>query len=114
MDGVLLDSEPLHFEALGSVLRADGVSFSRAENEQFIGSTVEAMFSTLRARYGLPRSVGDYIDLYDKAVLDVLAPPRPPADGVLELLAASRRDGLRVGLASSSRRLWIDATLRSI
>lgn len=114
MDGVLLDSEPLHYQALSSVLRADGVSLSRAANEAFIGSTVEATFGALIAQYGLPRSMAEYIQTYDAAVLEVLEAPRQPADGVVDLLCAARARGMRVALASSSRRLWIDATLRSI
>ena len=114
MDGVLLDSEPLHFSALASVVGRDGVSLTQAENEEFIGTTVEATFSTLIERYALRRSVADYIPLYDAAVLEVLAEPRPPAPGVLDLIAASRQQKLKIALASSSRRLWIDATLRSL
>jgi len=114
MDGVLLDSEPLHFEALNSVLGADGVSLSRTENEAFIGSTVEATFGALIARYDLPGEMPEYIRKYDAAVLRLLEVPREPAEGVVDLLCAARARGMRVALASSSRRLWVDATLRSI
>jgi len=114
MDGVLLDSEPLHFEALSSVLAAEGVALTHAENEEFIGTTVETTFGTLIARYALPRLLAEYIDIYDAAVLRVLDLPRAPAEGVLKLLRAARARGMRVALASSSRRLWIEATLRSI
>jgi HAD superfamily hydrolase (TIGR01509 family) len=114
MDGVLLDSEPLHFAALGTVLARDGVALSQSENEEFIGTTAEAMFATVISRYGLPRTVGEYIALYDAAVVHVLQVPRPPAPGVMQLLGAARDIGMRVALASSSRRLWVDATLRSL
>jgi HAD superfamily hydrolase (TIGR01509 family) len=114
MDGVLLDSEPLHYAALRSVLGAEGVTYSSTENEEFIGSTVEHLFSTLMRRYTLRRSMPEYIDLYDAAVLNVLATPRAPAAGVQELLTAADKLGVRLALASSSRRAWIDATLRAI
>ena len=114
MDGVLLDSEPLHFEALGGLLAHDGLQLTLAENEEFIGATVEATFSTLIARHHLPRSLGEYISLYDEAVLRILQQPRPPSHGVVQLIARTRDLGMRLALASSSRRLWIDATLRSI
>ena len=60
MDGVLIDSEPLHFEVLNEVLATDGQTLSRAENEEFIGTTTEAMWQTLIARRGLVRSMDDY------------------------------------------------------
>jgi HAD superfamily hydrolase (TIGR01509 family) len=114
MDGVLIDSEPLHFEALGSVVGRDGVRLSRAENEEFIGTTMEATFSKLIARYNLPRSMAEYTRLYDDAVLEALSQPRPPEPGVLALIASARNLGMQLAVASSSRRVWIDATLRSI
>jgi len=114
MDGVLLDSEPLHFSALEAVLGLDGVPLSMAEFEELIGTTTEATLSTLIARHHLPRSIPEYTRLYDTEILRLLEQPHPAADGARELVFAGRESGLRVALASSSRRVWIDATLRSI
>ena len=114
MDGVLIDSEPLHFEALRGVLARDGAQLTLEDNEKFMGATVEATFSALIADHHLPRTQAEYIRLYDEAVLRLLDQPRSPSPGVVELIDRARALGMRVGLASSSRRLWIDATLRSI
>jgi len=114
MDGVLLDSEPLHFASLNSALAKDGVTLGRQEYEQFIGTRTEAMLEVLMARYRLPRLHAEYLADYDAAVLAQLEVSRPPADGVLALMQFARGLEMRVGLASSSRRLWIDATLRSL
>jgi HAD superfamily hydrolase (TIGR01509 family) len=114
MDGVLIDSEPLHFEVLNRVLATDGQTLNREENEEFIGSTSEAMWTTLIARRGLPRSVADYKAQYDEMVLSVLQRPLDPAPGVIGLVKRARELGLRLGVASSSRRVWIDATLRAL
>jgi beta-phosphoglucomutase-like phosphatase (HAD superfamily) len=51
MDGVLIDSERIHFAVLEELLARDGFVLSRAENEEFIGATSEAMFQTLRQRH---------------------------------------------------------------
>ncbi|MDQ6672425.1 MAG: HAD family phosphatase [Chloroflexota bacterium] len=114
MDGVLIDSEPLHFEVLNEVLAADGQALSRAENEEFIGATTETMWRTLIARRGLLRSMDDYKARYDEILLRELLQPRDPAPGVLALVRRGRELGMRLGVASSSRRIWIDATLRSL
>jgi HAD superfamily hydrolase (TIGR01509 family) len=114
MDGVLIDSEPLHFAVLSEVLAKSGHALTRAENEQFIGTTTEAMFMTLIARHGLPGSVVEYEQRYDEALLRVLQEPHAAAPGVVALLDRLRALGKWVGVASSSRRLWIDATLRSL
>jgi HAD superfamily hydrolase (TIGR01509 family) len=114
MDGVLIDSEPLHFAVLSELLAHSGHIYTRAENEQFIGTTSEAMFTTLIARYGLAGSVVEYIARYDEALLQVLNEPHPPAAGVAALIARLRELGIRVGVASSSRQEWVAATLRSL
>jgi HAD superfamily hydrolase (TIGR01509 family) len=114
MDGVLIDSEPLHYEVLNTVLGRDELHLSRAENEEFIGTTSEVMFATLIERYHLPRSVGEYIAWYDQTLLAALAQPREPRPGVLGMMRYACQKGIRLGIASSSRRLWIDATLLAL
>lgn len=114
MDGVLIDSEPLHFAVLAEVLGRVGHVYSRAENERFIGTTSAAMFSALIAQYRLPGTVRDYEQRYDEALLQVLQQPHAPAPGVAALLRRLRTLGRPVAVASSSRRLWVDATLRSL
>lgn len=114
MDGVLIDSEPLHFAVLTEVLAAVGHTLTRAENEEFIGTTTEAMFSTLIARHALPGTVRDYETRYDVGVLRVLQEPHAPAPGVTALVERLRERGVRLAVASSSRKLWVEATLRAL
>ncbi len=114
MDGVLIDSEPLHFAVLVDLLARAGHTYTHAENEQFLGVTSEAMFSTLIARHGLSGSVVEYMAGYDEAILRVLQEPHAPAAGAVALLERLRELQLRVGVASSSQRLWVEATLRSL
>ena len=110
---MLIDSEPIHFEVLNEVLAADG-GLSAAENDEFIGTTTAFLWTTLIARRGLrePREV--YEARYDAAILRKLAQPWPSADGVLVLVARLRDLGVRLAVASSSKRTWVAATLRSI
>lgn len=114
MDGVLIDSEPLHFAVLSELLRRAGRTYTRAENEQFIGTTSETMFSTLIARHGLSGTVAEYIARYDEMVLGVLQEPHAPAPGITALIARLRELNKRLAVASSSRRAWVDATIRSL
>ena len=114
MDGVLIDSEPLHFAVLSDLLARVGHTLTRAENEQFIGATSDAMFSTLIARHGLAGTVAEYIACYDEALLHELQQPHAPAPGVTALMARLHELGKRLAVASSSRRAWVDATIRSL
>src|SRR5712691_702882 len=113
MDGVLIDSEPLHFAVLSELLERAGHTLRRSENEQFIGTTSEAMFATLIARHGLSGTVAGYIERYDEMVLRVLRQPHAPAPGVSVLIARLRELRKHLAVASSSRRAWVDATIRS-
>ena len=113
MDGVLIDSEPLHFIVANELL-ADFGGLSREENEAFIGTTTEFFWDTLIPRRGLPETRAYYEARYDEAVLRILRQPWPAAPGVVELVARLHGLGIRLALASSAKRTWIDATLESI
>jgi HAD superfamily hydrolase (TIGR01509 family) len=114
MDGVLIDSEPLHFGVLTQVFATDGHTLTSPEYEQFIGTTTGLMFDTMIRRYALPRSIAEYTALYDAAVLRVLAEAHEPQPGVIALIARLRELGKRLAVASSARRPWIEVTLASI
>lgn len=114
MDGVLIDSEPLHFEVANEVLGSVGHSLSREENEEFIGTTTEFFWDTLIDRKGLPHPKPYFDELYDQAVLRILSRTWPAADGVSALIDKLRSTRVPLAVASSAKRTWIDATLRSI
>ena len=113
MDGVLIDSEPLHYAASNQVLAASG-GIERDEYETFIGTTLQFFWDTLIPRRGLTETRAFYEDQYETTVLRILATPLPAAPGATELVARLRELGVRLALASSSRRSWIDATLAAI
>lgn len=114
MDGVLLDSEPVHFAALNTVLAQEQRRITAVENEEFLGWTTEATFQVLVSRLGLRQSLASYTATYDAAVLESLRAPQKPSPGVADLIRGLRERGLPLGLASSSRRTWIEAALSSL
>jgi HAD superfamily hydrolase (TIGR01509 family) len=114
MDGVLIDSEPLHFAAVNEVLGSAGQSLTRQDYEAFIGGTTERMWDDLIRRRRLPHARSYWLERYDETVLRVLSRSWPAEPGVLDLVRKLRSMGTPLGVASSSTRAWIDATLRSI
>lgn len=114
MDGVLIDSEPLHFGVLNEVLAAEGRTYTAEDNEEFIGTTTDYLWDTLIPRWGLRQPKAEYERRYDDAVLRVLSKPWPAAPGVLDLVRRLQAMGTPLAVASSSKRKWIEATLRSI
>jgi HAD superfamily hydrolase (TIGR01509 family) len=115
MDGVLLDSEPLHHAVLNSVLFAtDGYTVPDAEYEDFIGTTTERMFALLTGRHHFRLSIPEYIERYDAAILRALRQPLTPLPGVVPLLERIAAIGLPLAVASSSKRSWVKTTVRSL
>ena len=114
MDGVLVDSEPVHFEALQVLLRDHGVVYTPLEDEDFHGCTDRDVFRELRRRYGLVPHEHDLAERWIEEVVSLLPGrivPMPGVPGVLEQLRAS---GVRLALASSSSPPIIEATITGL
>lgn len=108
MDGVLVDSEPLHYATTNAVLARRGVRLEAPDYEGLKGLTDLALFERLGARFGLPdppralaaERVGDVLVAMAEGVL-------LPTDGALECLIGLQAEGLRLALASSATRLQV-------
>jgi HAD superfamily hydrolase (TIGR01509 family) len=114
MDGVLVDTEPLHLRALNQVLADSGNHLSEEENEQLLGTTFQATWEFLIRRFRLEHEADYYAPAYDRAVLSILSEPLIPAAGAVELVTRIQGLAVPLALASSSKRSWIDATLSSL
>ena len=109
MDGVLLDSEPLHEEALRAVLLECGVT--RATGLLHVGMTTRDSFTLLCRELGLPHDPAALDARYSTRVIPLLRARAAPLPGVPDVLRALRARGLRLAVASSSRPEVIEATL---
>lgn len=112
MDGVLTDTEPVHFAATNSVLKAEGFEISWEQYEPFIGTAEPSMWDFLERQFRLNNTRDSYRDAYNLAVLALLQEKVDALPGAHEAVRSVRAAGLRVGLASSSRQAWVEATLR--
>jgi HAD superfamily hydrolase (TIGR01509 family) len=112
MDGVLLDSEPLHQIALSRVIADEGHEFTDEEHGRFVGMSQTDTWIEVDRMRGLREPFEHYHRRYDEEVLSVLTQERlEPFPGVVELLSALRESGHRLGLATQSHRSWVEATL---
>lgn len=114
MDGVLLDSEPIHFDALNDMLAGYGYRLMPEENQYLLGTTVKGSFRWLAQRFELADPLQTYIDQYHDKVLVRLQGTLEPAVGLHDLLSDLRARHVATALASSSPRTWIAATLQSL
>jgi HAD superfamily hydrolase (TIGR01509 family) len=114
MDGVLIDSEPIHFEAIGALLTDHGVSSPAYHDESFFGCTAHEVFRTLRRRYQLVPTEDDLAAEWISRVVALLSRPLQPLPGVPGVLNDLRARGLRLALASGSAPSIVAATLAGL
>lgn len=104
MDGVLVATERMHYEALNRVLdRAVGRTMDWGYYTQFIGSTTTFFWSTLDRDFGLNGQTDALHQAYTQQKIEFLKERgHTPVDGSPELVRALARRGYRMAVASSS------------
>jgi HAD superfamily hydrolase (TIGR01509 family) len=115
LDGVLLDSEPLHHCAVNAVLAEDGRRpLSVAEYTRYLGTTDDDMWRDLRTARDLGRPHEHYLRRFDSHVLAEYRQHAMAAPGAVDLLDWLTACGLPLAVASSSRARWVETCLDAI
>jgi HAD superfamily hydrolase (TIGR01509 family) len=119
VDGTLVDSEPLHLQALQAVCAAHGVDLSAFGPTPFIGVGIHEVWRLLAPHFGDALGQGDErreqafrgaIAEHYRAGLSTL---RPMPGATEALLALAERD-VPMGAVSNSERAIVEANLRAI
>ena len=113
MDGVIIDSEPVHYESTRLLFQDElGVTLRESVNNEFLGSTDRHMFEVLRERYGLSPTVDELIARRKVIYMKLLDEQGLPwRDGVLDLIADLASANYRLAVASSGLKHIIEHTL---
>lgn len=107
MDGVIIDSEPLHQQVEAELLKELGGFITDADKESFVGTTDQHMWSTMKERFDLSETVEEMIERKKELFLsEVHAVPLVP--GFKEVLEDLSNAGYLVALASSNNRRAVD------
>lgn len=111
MDGVVLDSEPLHENARQRMFREFGI----VPDETFPKAVGRSSSGFWRQIIKLCGIEGEPYALearqYHLVAKQIEENHVPPSDGLLEVLHWARERGIKIGLASSSTRKLVDETL---
>ena len=113
MDGVIVNSEPLHVKFECDILRSLGVDFPAEGFPEYAGLAMDKFWASLKERYSLRQSVTELLE-YDTAMRARLFRQQESFDapsGVTGLIKSLKRAGIPLALASSSHTLVIDAII---
>ncbi len=116
-DGVLIASEPLHWNAWETLLSELGVPYNNAEMRSFVGRTAPEILMDLLNKYspGWDRATTDVValaqrknDIYLKLAQTQLV----PYPGVREGLLWLRAQGIKIAVVTNAKRRELEAALR--
>lgn len=112
MDGVVLDSEPLHENARQSMFRELGISPDDRLPDP-VGKSSSGFWRKVLEVYQME---GDPYELerrqYGLVARQIEANQLQPSDGFLDVVERAKARGIKIGLASSSTRVLVDDALR--
>jgi len=114
LDGVLLDSEPLHFKAASRVFARDGKVLTLEYYRRFIGLGAVQTWTDWRATHGLSADVAELITLDEHARLDEIRNGVVPIKEATTLARSLKNSGMALAIASSSTPDTINAELEGI
>lgn len=109
MDGVIIDTEPLHHRAFFTQFAELGITVSDALYASFLGSSTRNVFQQLKQEFSLPQGVDELLlrkrELFNEAFdtdadLDLLP-------GVRALIEDIKQHGIQMVLASSASKATI-------
>lgn len=113
MDGVLVDSEPIHFEVDKQVLKKCGFDGNYNVLSAYIGISNPEMWKDLKEKYNLALSVEELIKLqYDLKIKILHEIKIQPIEGIKDLLNTLKQNKIITAVASSSPRYFIEAMLK--
>jgi len=113
MDGVIIDSEPFHWDVNKKIFSDLGIKVSQGEYRRYIGSSNTNMWTDLKKRYGLSQPLEALVNMQGSGNIDFLREnPFDPIPGISELIQDLKKNGKAIGLASSSPHVAIDIVLK--
>jgi len=115
MDGVLIDSQPLHYELDIRVLKACGVDAVLDTVVPYTGMGNPDRWPKYKEELGLSQDPTELIEMAEQAMRDIFADADlKPIDGIPTLLDGIKAMGMTLCVASSSSHELIELVLNKI
>ncbi len=117
MDGVIVDSEPIHAESFRMFLDNLNVSYTEEFINDLVGHSVDSNIQAVNQEYlsENPLDIKKGVKIRDALYLGLITDrPLKPLDGIEDLILFCKKKGIKLGLASSSVQEQVDAILDSL
>ncbi|MGM0883086.1 MAG: HAD family hydrolase [Bacillota bacterium] len=112
MDGVIIDSEPIHFDVDMKTMHHLGASITMKQLEPYVGMTNPEMWDLIKQQYSLAQSVEEIINYQLNAKIRHLQDIEiSPITGIPELIEELQIRKIPIAVASSSPRRFIEEVL---
>jgi len=110
MDGVIINSEPLHFEIEMGLLEELGGKISKEEYETFVGTTDYHMWSTFKDRFNLKPSVEELMNIKKERFIQNIQRIEL-VDNFKEFMLMIHDEEYSMALASSNNKMAVDSII---
>lgn len=105
MDGVIIDSEPIHYHCSNTLLKDHGVVLEKEKYDSYIGGSCVTMWKDVIELHQLPMTVEEILKTEYGIFLDYLSKGKgkiQPIKGIPGLIDQLKEEGMTMALASSS------------
>ena len=114
-DGVIADTEPIHFRADNAVLARYGFSISSEANDLLVGLSTKKSWEMFKDMFTLPEAVDYLVTEKTATVVSLISKEGIAASqGLLELLRDLRQHEYQLAIASGQYRRVIDAVIQRL
>lgn len=114
MDGVIIDSEPLHLLSTQQTLADYGITLSTDYLYQFVGSTSKHMYKTIQSEFQLSVDINELMEADSKNCKQIYKEKgMTPIEGVQELIKELYQQGVKLAIASSSSLKRIEEVIKT-
>ncbi len=115
MDGVLIDSEPLHISAAIALLKKFHVDTSEGYHNKYVGCSDPVKWQKIKDEFDIKSSLREILDMSVSTKLELLRQTDcNPIEGIAELLKSLYVRNIPVAVASSSPSRFIEEVIDKI
>jgi HAD superfamily hydrolase (TIGR01509 family) len=109
MDGVILDSEPIHKKILMNLFRKMDLQINDCDYEEFLGLGLHKMWNLISLRFDLNQTIEELVIISNREIYDCFLKIRnlEPQTGLTDFIFFCKRKNQKIAVASSTARKTI-------